>query len=296
MKIGITAPIYVSNIEHKKYLDLTTRSIISVEHDIVWIPCENYVHPVFMPLVYAFNHTPIEIRLLRPIGKQSVSQAWNLGIDEGNKAGCDFILVINTDIIFKSNAIDRLVDFAVNHPEAIIWTGSESSDLVNLELCPENENYSNNLNWSCFMVKNDFFSHVGKFDENFVPAYCEDSDMSIRLGLAGKKGYNYDGARIFHFGQQTTKLDKKIRKNNSRKTRQCQLYFLEKWGHLGWFEDTARTLYFKHPYNEKDKPLDYWKHPAKLSLYRKFRYALPQSVQYRLILFLNWVSRNTTRG
>jgi hypothetical protein len=77
MKIGVTVPIYISNPE-RRFLDLTTRSIISAEHEIVWMPCENYVHPVFKPLAYAFDRMPYEIRILHPIGKQSVSQAWNL--------------------------------------------------------------------------------------------------------------------------------------------------------------------------------------------------------------------------
>ena len=129
MKIGVTAPVYVSNEEHKKYLDLTTKSIVSAEHHIIWIPCENYIDPVFKPLVYAFDHVPSETRILHPIGKQSVSQAWNLGIEEGKNAGCDYILVINTDIILKNNAIDRLVDFAIKHSEAVMWTGSQCEDL-----------------------------------------------------------------------------------------------------------------------------------------------------------------------
>ena len=122
MKVGVTAPVYVSNEEHKKYLDLTTKSIVSSKHEIVWIPCENYVNPAFKPLTYVFDHAPSETRILHPDGKQSVSHAWNLGIEEGKAAGCDYVLVINTDIVFKSNAIDRLVDFAEKHSEAVMWT------------------------------------------------------------------------------------------------------------------------------------------------------------------------------
>jgi hypothetical protein len=296
MKIGITAPIYISNIEHKRYLDLTTKSIISAVHDIVWMPCENYVLSVFKPLTYVFDHVPNEIKILHPIGQQSVSQAWNLGIEEGNTAGCDYILVINTDIIFKSNTIDRLVGFAVNHPEAVMWTGSECADLANLSSCPENENYTENPHFSCFMVKNDFFDNVGKFDENFVPSYCEDVDMYTRLVLAGKKSYKYGGARFFHFGSGTITSDKDLWKNNSRTHRQCQLYFLEKWGHFTVDEvEQINEVYYRHPYNEEDKPLSYWRPDNRLGLYGKFKDALPQSMKYRLILFMNWISRNKVR-
>jgi GT2 family glycosyltransferase len=292
MKIGVTAPVYVSNEEHKKYLDLTTKSIVSTKHEIVWMPCENYVNPTFKPLYYVFDHVPSEMRVLQPDGKQSVSHAWNLGIEEGKKAGCDYILVINTDIIFKTNAIDRLVDFAEKHPEAVMWTGTQCEDLATLELCPENENITENPHYSCFMVKNDFFSNVGTFDENFAPSYCEDVDMYTRLLFAGKKAYKYGGTRFFHFGSQTIKSDEVLLKNNSRTHSRCQLYFLEKWGHP-MIEDVEqiKRFYFKHPYNEVDKPLSYWRPPASAG----FTDSLPLSIQYRLVSFLNWTKRTKGR-
>jgi GT2 family glycosyltransferase len=296
MKIGITAPVYVSNEEHKRYLDLTTRSIVSAKHEIVWMPCENYVQSTFKPIVYAFQQVPSEIRILHPIGNQSVSKAWNLGIEEGKTARCDFILVINTDIVFKSNAIDRLVDFAINHSEAVLWTGTECEDLANLESCLENENITENPHFSCFMVKNDFFSNVGKFDENFAPSYCEDVDMYTRLMFAEKKAYKYGGARFFHFGSTTIKSDEKLWKNNSRTHSKCQLYFLEKWGHP--MEEDVESIkkdYFKHPYGEEDNPLSYWRHPSNAGQFEKVKNSLPLSARFTLIRGLNWSKRTKNR-
>ncbi len=293
MKIGVTAPVYVNNEEHKKYLDLTTKSIVSSKHEIVWVPCENYVNPTFQPLVYVFGHPPSETRILNPEGKQSVSHAWNLGIEEGNMAGCDYILVINTDIVFKSNTIDRLVDFAQKHPEAVMWTGTECEDLPSLESCPENENITMNPHYSCFLVKHDFFSHVGNFDENFAPSYCEDVDMYTRLLLSEKKAYKYGGARFYHFGSRTIKSDEALLKNNSRTHSRCQLYFSEKWG-SPMIEDVEKikTVFFKHPYNEADKPLSYWRPPQNSG---KLRDALPLSVQFSFVSFLNWMKRTKNR-
>lgn len=296
MKIAITASIYITNQEHKSYLNLTTKSIVSANHNIVWLPCENYVNPVFAPLTYTFNQELNEIRVLYPTGQQSVSQAWNKGIEEGSKAGCDYILVINTDIVFKSNAIDRLVDFAETHPEAVLWTMTECEDLSSLESCTEVESFSEHPNFSCFMVKSDFFRHVGKFDENFIPAYCEDGDMHGRLVLAGFKTYAYGGARFFHFGSRTIKSDQDLRNKNARTFPKCQLYFLEKWGHPMVNDvEQMRGVYYKHPYNEEDKSLSYWRQASSLGYYGEFRNALPLSVRYVLILVLNWVKRTKVR-
>ncbi len=295
MKIGMTAPVYVSNNEHKKYLDLTTKSIVS-KHSIVWVPCENCVNPVVAPLTYIFNQTPLEIKVLHPIGQQSVSQAWNKGIEIGMKAGCEYILVINTDIVFKSNAIDRLVDFAESHPDAVLWTMTECRDLASLENCPEDESFVEHPNFSCFMVKSDFFRHVGKFDENFKPAYCEDGDMHARIVLAGLKAYAYGGAKFYHFGSQTIKSDKELQNKNAQTYPKCQLYFLEKWGH-GMVDnvDQMREVYFKHPYGEGDKPLSYWRQPSSIGQFGKVKNSLPLSARKTLVRGLNWSKKTKNR-
>jgi GT2 family glycosyltransferase len=112
MRIGITAPVFIKNAEHKRYLDLTTKSFVSRDHDLVWIPVENYVAPEFRPTFYALDHTMEDIKIVKGREPQGVSKAWNDGIDKAQYLGCDYVLVINTDIVFKSNAIDRLVRFA----------------------------------------------------------------------------------------------------------------------------------------------------------------------------------------
>lgn len=260
MRVGITAPVFITNPEHQKYLDLTTRSIVSADHDIVWIPVENFVQPSLLPLPYVFDHEPEEISIVKPEGQQSVSKAWNLGIEKAKELECDYVLVINTDIVFKSNAIDRLVVFAQEHSEAAMWTMAEYADLALIEEANEDENFSEHPHFSCFMVKADFFDNVGKFDENFVPAYCEDGDMHARLALADKKAYVYGGARFYHFGSRTIKSDTQAWMSNTQTFPKNQQYFLEKWGHpIVGDVDEMRRVYFKHPYNETDKPLSYWR-------------------------------------
>ena len=288
MKLAITAAIYVSNSEHKKYLDVTTESMRSKNHPFVWVPCENYVAPAFEPLTYLFSQPPVETKVLKPTGQQNVAQAWNRGIEAGSSLGCDYVLVINTDIVLKSNAIDKLVDFAQAQKDAVLWTMTECQDLTLIEECKEEETFSERPNFSCFMVKTDFFTHVGKFDENFSPAYCEDGDMHARLTLAGLKAYGYGGAKFYHYGSQTLKSDKDLKQENARTYPKCQLYFLGKWGHrMVDSVDEMRQVYFKHPYNKEDNPLSYWRQPSSAGLRSK----LPLTLQFRLVLFLNWTKR-----
>jgi hypothetical protein len=283
MKIALTAAIYVANEEHKKYLDLTTKSVFSKNHKVVWLPCENYVNPTFAPLTYTFSQEPEETKVLHPTGPQSVSQAWNRGIEEGAKAGCNYILVTNTDLVFKRDAIDRLVEFAETHPDAVMWTMTECRELDSLETCLETEAFEEHPNFSCFMVKSDFFGHVGRFDENFTPAYCEDGDMHARIVLTGLKAYAYGGAKFYHFGSQTIKSDQTLQSKNAQTYPRCQLYFLEKWGHS--MVDSVEQMgeaYFKHPYGEEDKPLSYWRQPSSGGL-RKVKDSFPLSLRRKLV-------------
>lgn len=261
MKIGVTAPVFIKNEEHLKYLNLTTGSIVSRDHDIVFIPVENFIDPSMKPISYGFTNQPESIHITKPEGQQCVSKAWNLGIERAKELECEYVLVINTDIVFKSNAIDRLVAFAESMPDAVMWTCAEWADLASIEDAPEDENYSEHPHFSCFMVKTDFFDNVGRFDENFVPAYLEDGDMHARLGLANKKAYIYGGARFYHFGSRTIKSDAEEWEKNTQSFPKNQQYFIKKWGRppLGDVED-MRKLYFKHPYNEADKDLTYWRY------------------------------------
>lgn len=260
MKIAITFPVFVRTEEHRKFLNQTTRSFISVDHDLVVIPVENLIEARYKPYAYEFNHEPDKLIPIQPLKEQSVAHAWNRGIQEGINNGCEYILVINTDIIFKSNAIDRLVKFAEAHQEAVMWAMAEWSDAGSIETAPEDEGFNEHPNFSCYMVKKDFFTHVGTFDENFVPAYCEDGDMHGRLALANKKAYVYGGARFFHARSTTIHNDREAWERNRQTFPKNQQYFLTKWGHpIVGDVDEMRKVYFKHPYNDSSKPLSYWK-------------------------------------
>lgn len=258
MRIGITAPIYINNDQHVKYLNLTTNSLYSKDHDLQWFPVENWIAPQYRPLPYAFTHNTDKIEIIKAKEYQSVASAWNLGIEAAKD--CDYVLVINTDIVLKSNAIDRLVAFAESRPDAVMWTMSETIELALLEECDEDENVSEHPHFSCFMVKPDFFKHVGGFDENFIPAYCEDADMHARLALAGKTALIYGGAKFFHFGSRTIKEDTQAWMSNGQTFPKNQQYFLEKWGHPVVNDvDEMREKYYKTPFNEPNRGLDYWR-------------------------------------
>lgn len=259
MKIAVTCPIYISHENHLEFVNRTTRSIKSKEHQVVWIPVENYVSGEYRPLEYQFDQEPSEIHIVPGGTPQSVAKGWNSGILAAMEGRCDYILVINEDIVLKNNAIDRIVAFAKEHPEFVMWSMGQTPDLFNIDTCEEDENWSEHPNFSSFLVKNDFFDHVGTFDENYEPAYYEDNDMHARLALAGKQAVIYGGARFFHFGSRTTNSDPMLKVQMPPKFRANANRFVEKWGRSPANEVVEmRGTYFPTPFNDPKKTLKDW--------------------------------------
>lgn len=258
MRIAVTSPLYINNNNHVDFLRKATESI-STSHTLIWIPVENYVASHYKPLQYTFIQKPDEIYVIEGRQPQSVSKGWNDGIQKAIDVDCDYVLVINDDIVMKRNAIDRLVAFAEAHPEFTIWSMGGTPDYFNIDNCEEDENFSEHPNFSAFMVRKDFFSNVGKFDENIVPAYFEDNDMHARLALANKKAVIYGGARFFHFGSRTTNSDEDYRALMPPLFKANNDYFIRKWGRGTCGEvDEMRDTYFKTPFNDPKKTLFDW--------------------------------------
>ena len=93
--------------------------------------------------------------------------------------------------------------------------------------------------FACFAMHPDLVAAVGYFDEEFVPAYYEDTDYLIRMGRAGVKlrtidiGLRHDapGTSSRELGRDWTETAK-----NSR------AYFLRKWG--------SKRYPYIHPFNK----------------------------------------------
>ena len=249
----------MNNWNHRDFLHQTTRSI-KTAHELIFIPVINHLADQFKPFAWQLEQVPTEMYELAGRQPQSVARAWNDGIAAALGAGCDYIVILNEDIVLKHNAIDRLVDFANTHQEAVLWSMGQYNDLFSLEEALEDENFSEHPNFSAFMVHKSFPEVFGRFDENFVPAYCEDCDCHARIALANQKAYVYGGARFFHFGSQTLASDESLREDMAKLGGANGRYFVEKWGHGIVNEvDDMRRLYFPTPYNEADKPLNFWR-------------------------------------
>ena len=82
------------------------------------------------------------------------------------------------------------------------------------------------------LIPADLFRALGKFDECYRPAYCEDTDLAFKVRQAGKKVYYQPAAVVIHFegisnGTDLTKGLKAYQVVNQRKFRTKWLATLE---------------------------------------------------------------------
>ena len=195
--------------------------------------------------------------------ENNVSKAWNKGIKLGLEWGARYVIVANSDIIMHESLIDNLVQFAERHPEFILWTASEHTDLRTIKNAELDDNYDEHPHFSCFMVNQRLLDTVGYFDENFVPAYFEDSDFHYRILLSGNKAAKTGSAKFYHYGSRTIKLDHELERHNVITYEKNRAYLKEKWGfdpHGHVFEPPEEMLKvgYSYPFNNDTKTIKDW--------------------------------------
>lgn len=256
MKITIVSALYLSKDLHCEFTDQTVDSIFSKEHLFNFIFVVNYVAPEYEDYLHKLkdkldaNGIDNEFIFNK---ENSVSRAWNIGIRKGLETyKSDYVWVVNNDIVCNNNTLDNLVKFAEKHPEAIMWTASEHSDLRTIKSAPEGLAFAESPHFSCFLVDDRLFDLVGTFDQNIKPAYTEDNDMHYRIKLAGEKALITTSAKFYHFGSRTIKSDSELEIENNATHGKNNVYYEEKWGGL-----PGKEVYTT-PYMTKDKDWKYW--------------------------------------
>lgn len=192
--------------------------------------------------VFVWHHQP-------PL--PSLSATWNLALDVVWQLGGRVALVVNNDV--------RL------HPDTVLMLQSElrradalfvSAVGVTPEQFAAVETHSyteaadrGGPDFSCFLIRWDCHQQF-RFDERFVPAFCEDLDYHRRLLLAG------EGKRIFsvnlpylHLASQTLKTlpEKEAQQIRAAIESQSRAYYREKWG------GPVNEETFWYPFDQKDQ-------------------------------------------
>jgi GT2 family glycosyltransferase len=98
---------------------------------------------------------------------------------------------------------------------------------------------------ACLMLERALFQELGGFDETFVPAYCEDSDLCFRVQARGLKVIYEPRAEIIHHLSITS--DGIDHSYKHRLATRNQQRFVERWGERLDSLNRVRTIAFHLP-------------------------------------------------
>lgn len=191
---------------------------------------------------------------------QSLSAAWNQGLDWSLSRHHSFTLIINDDILFAPQCIDNMVTSFLQleqDSKCVMITGNNVRSLYDdplhtLEYRTDVRSYQECPDFACFMVRPTIKFRIGQFDENFSPAYFEDNDYHYRINLAGLHAFNDVSAPYYHYGSQTQNANSNMPVVPPFAFQLNQSYYIGKWGGQPGSET------FMHPYNDHSLKFYEW--------------------------------------
>lgn len=158
--------------------------------------------------------------IYRPENNLGVSASWNMLIDYADKINATHVLVLNDDIYLGRT----------EHEVKMIIKNNPIADFIN-----------SFQNWCSFILKVDMWKKVGKFDEEFYPAYFEDNSFDYKMTLANaEKAWTSFLDPIVYRNSMTIAKDPTL---NQRFAQNRQTY-IDMWGGIPTQEK------FKTKYNK----------------------------------------------
>ena len=156
----------------------------------------------------------------------TIKNEGNLGFIKGcnqgaHKARGKYLLFLNNDIIVTPEWLSKLVRTIESYPKCgavgckLIWPNGKLQEAGSIiwrdgsalgygrEGDPMHPEYSylrevDYCSGACLLVRKDIFQRLGEFDERYIPAYYEDSDLCIGIWGLGYKVVFQPGVVVFH--------------------------------------------------------------------------------------------------
>ncbi len=150
-----------------------------------------------------FIHSP-NLIVLKQETNIGVAASWNLlckAIFEHNSNA----LILNDDIFLNKNQT-QVTEFIKSH---------------------KNDFYTSLMDWCAFILPRKTFETVGKFDEQFYPAYYEDNDYAYRMKLVklSIKRTDFLNPMVYFKGSTATKQPEIL-----LETQKLRALYVAKWG------------------------------------------------------------------
>ncbi len=222
---------------------------------------------------YFKNKYQNEVKFLWFNENYGFAKAYNKAVQH---AKGKYLLILNPDTLVSEDAVEKLIEFAKNTPDAGIIGGKMIDGTGNflpeskrgiptpwtsfwklsgiykiLNFPPFNKYYAPHLKadetgkvqilTGAFMfMEKELFEKVGGFDERYF-MFGEDVDLSYTVLLEGKTNYYYPEAKIIHFKGESTVKDKTYVNNFLNATFQFQ----KKFFHIFALNSSLTKLFFK---------------------------------------------------
>jgi O-antigen biosynthesis protein len=171
----------------------------------------------------------------------SVAASWNWGLKYCFRMGAEYVLVVNNDVELRPDTYRLLVADGGGFVTAI---GTRDATKIQppYNVPDKNAVKRPHPDFSCYLIRREIYEKVGKFDEEFGIAFCEDGDYDLRLYKAGVRAYCLD-LPFLHHGSMTIKNaePKEIAKIQAQADKNRE-YFRRKWGFAMASEEYYKVL------------------------------------------------------
>lgn len=171
--------------------------------------------------------------------KTSVAEALNIGLRKFLESDCDYLVILNNDVVLRYDTIDSLVEALEKDDSYWIAMASEVFQTPPWgvdNVIPSGEAIEIITDipagaYSATALKRKVVEKVGFFDEMFTPRYIEDNDYTLRVRLAGGQHIKTSKAIYYHILGATVKaIAPHEHVAGTAYWRSNIGYFQEKWG------------------------------------------------------------------
>jgi GT2 family glycosyltransferase len=216
-------------------LDLLTKCVAALDYPAEVVVVNNNACETKFNLRLDSMASERRFEVLHQDRNLGVSASWNLILMIGFRRGYDQIFIGSNDTFLHPGSLRVATDLPKSQ-EFGVW-------------------HLHAFNF--FIVCRRAIETVGRFDENFYPAYKEDEDFSYRCELAGvRRAPSIPGCTADHIGSATIHSDPQLFSANERTHHLNTLYYIAKWG-----GDAGHEI-FRHPYNNPSYDHRWWPTPG----------------------------------
>lgn len=186
---------------------------------------------------------PYKVRSIHHPENYGVARSWNMGAKEVVDQKLDYLIILSAAVVFRQG-----MDDFIRHLERTLDEGYYGVETQ--------------FSYHLVAIARKTFEEIGYFDENFYPAYYEETDFMRRMELAGIKEImdNPPSFPLHSVDAKRQGFALSIKKGGLHVDfLKLVDYFEKKWGLVPEYDDMKqRAKMHKHPFNNPKHGLDYF--------------------------------------